>query len=117
MPGGQFIWHGTILEDKGHTVVRHGVEGGARAPAVALARGNELGPLATEAGVSLWDEASRLVVWSEEVEEEEEEVYGEEDAIDEEAAERRSEPSRYAFERDDRHCERWKGVGRGGAGR
>ena len=64
-------------------MVRHGVERGARASAVALAWGHVLGPLATEAGVSFWNNMTCLAVRGEEVEEEEDEVYGEEDAVDE----------------------------------
>ncbi len=64
------VLDGTGVEDGQRTLVRHGVERGARAPAVALARGDELGALAAEAGVSLGKEVSRLVVWGEEVEEE-----------------------------------------------
>ena len=96
-------------------MVRHGVEGWARAAAVTLAWWDKLWPLATETRVSLGDKASRFVVWGEEVEEEEKEVYGKEDAIDEEASERRAQPSRHALERNDCHRERRKGERKGWA--
>ena len=75
---------------KGRTVIRHGVQCGARAPTIAFLWGNVLWPLSAEARMAFWNHTPRFAIWREEVEKEEDEVGGEEDAVDEDATKTRS---------------------------
>ena len=49
-------------------MVGHGVQRGARAPAVIDARGDVRGPVSSEAGLALGDDVADWAVWKDEVE-------------------------------------------------
>ena len=78
------------------TVICEGVDGGARAAAVACPRRHVLGPLAPESGAAFGDHVAFAPVWGNEVVEREDNVKENEPYVDQDAAEGGKYPRRDA---------------------